>query len=151
MTELSLVHHTFSLERRYPASAAGVFAAWRDPHAKRRWFADDKGEYALDFRVGGLEVVTGVGDNGKVLVFESRYLDIVEGKRIVYVSTLSADDELAMTSITSVEFQPDNGASVLLLTEIGCVPGRGEQPSWREHGTGDWLDALETDMRSAPR
>lgn len=72
MTELSLVHHTFSLERRYPASAAGVFAAWRDPHAKRRWFADDKGEYALDFRVGGLEVVTGVGDNGKVLVFESR-------------------------------------------------------------------------------
>ncbi len=66
-------------------------------------------------------------------------------------STLSADDELATTSITSVEFQPDHGASALLLTESDVFLDGREQPSWREHGTGDWLDALETDMRSTHR
>lgn len=124
MTEPSLIHHTFSLERRYPASAAGVSAACRDPHAKRRWFADDKGEYALDFRVGGPEVVIGVGDNGKVLVFESRYLDIVEGKRIAYVFDVVGRrraghnvDHLRRISTRPRRLRPP-------ADRIGCVPGR---------------------------
>lgn len=114
MTEPSLIHHTVSLERRYPAPVADVFAAWGDPRAKRRWFNNDAGEHTLDFRSGGREVAKTLGDNEKMLVFESRYLDIIEGKRILYVSTLSADGELATTSITSVELHPEDGATILV-------------------------------------
>ncbi len=85
------------------------------------------------------------------MIFESRYLDIVEGQRIVYVSTLSADGELATTSITSVELQPDAGATVLVLTESDVFLDGHELPSWREHGTGDWRDALGTELQSAHR
>lgn len=151
MTEPSLIHHTFTLERRFPVTAADVFAAWSDPHAKRRWFTGDNGEHVLDFRVGGVEVVKNVGDNGRVLLFESRYLDIIDDTRIVYVSTLTADDELATTSITSVELQPETGATVLVLTESDVFLDGQEQPSWREHGTGDWLDALGNDLQRANR
>ena len=66
----SLIHHTFSLERRYPVPAAKVFAAWGDPGAKRRWFSLGRSEHAMDFRVGGLEVNRSVGANGKLLSSE---------------------------------------------------------------------------------
>ncbi len=38
MTERSVTHATFVVERLYDASPARVFAAWADPAAKRRWF-----------------------------------------------------------------------------------------------------------------
>ncbi len=39
MTDRSVTHATFVVERRYDASPARVFAAWADPAAKARWFA----------------------------------------------------------------------------------------------------------------
>jgi hypothetical protein len=39
VTERSVTHDTFVVERSYPASPARVFAAWADPAAKARWFA----------------------------------------------------------------------------------------------------------------
>jgi uncharacterized protein YndB with AHSA1/START domain len=151
MTESSVLHHTFALERRYPAPVTDVFAAWRDQRAKKRWFSNDDGEYSLDFRVGGLEVLTVAGDDGKVLAVESRYVDILEDKRIVYTTTLSADGELATTSITSVELRPDNGGTVLTLTESDVFLDGREQPSWRQHGTGDWLDQLGAEFQRTAR
>ncbi len=56
MTERSVTHATFVVERIYDASPARVFAAWADPEVKTRWFGNpDEGtsEYDLDFRVGG--------------------------------------------------------------------------------------------------
>ena len=37
MTQRSAVHADFTIERRYDASPARVFAAFADPVAKRRW------------------------------------------------------------------------------------------------------------------
>lgn len=151
MTERSLIHHTFAIERRYSAPTDEVFAAWSDPKTKRRWFTGDNGEHTLDFRVGGLEVLRVVGANGKMLAVESRYMDIVDDRRIVYVTTLSADDELATTSITTVELRTDNGGTVLLLTESDVFLDGQEQPAWREQGTGDWLTKLGDELQSAVR
>jgi uncharacterized protein YndB with AHSA1/START domain len=151
MTELSLIHHTFAIERRYAAPIDEVFTAWRDPKTKRRWFTGDKGEHTLDFRVGGLEVLRVLGDNGKLLAVESRYVDIVDRRRIVYVTTLSADDELATTSITTVELHTDSGDTVLLLTESDVFLDGQEQPAWREQGTGDWLTKLGDELQTAVR
>lgn len=144
----SLIHHTFSLERRYPVPAAKVFAAWGDPEAKRRWFGLDRSEHAMDFRVGGVEVNRSVGGNGKLLEFESRYLDIVPDRRIVYASTLSADGELATTSITTVELSSEGAQTVLLFTESDVFLDGREEPAWREQGTADWLSKLDTDFAS---
>lgn len=70
MTERSVMHATFVIERTYDASPARVFAAWADPAAKARWFAgpDDweSGAYELDFRVGGRERARGGPPGGSV-------------------------------------------------------------------------------------
>jgi uncharacterized protein YndB with AHSA1/START domain len=58
MTERSVTHATFTVERTYDVSPARVFAAWAEPAAKARWFGDpDQGveEFELDFRIGGRE------------------------------------------------------------------------------------------------
>ena len=63
MTERSVKHATFVIERTYDASPARVFAAFADPEIKKRWFgAPDEwapDEQELDFRVGGREISRG--------------------------------------------------------------------------------------------
>lgn len=63
MTDRSVTHATFVVERGYDASPARVFAAWADPEAKARWFASPEewgpDEFELDFRVGGRELSRG--------------------------------------------------------------------------------------------
>jgi uncharacterized protein YndB with AHSA1/START domain len=140
---MSVLHHTFTHERRYPAPVGKVFAAWRDPQLKKQWFAADS-EHTLDFQVGGTELVRAAGPEGKALALRSRYLDIVPEQRIVYTSTLSADDRLATVSTTSVEFAADDGGTLLILTESDVFLDGQEEPGWREQGTGDWLDKLGT-------
>ena len=38
MTERSVTHATFVIDRTYDASPARVFGAFADPAAKKRWF-----------------------------------------------------------------------------------------------------------------
>ena len=52
MSQRSVTHATFVLERTYDTSPTRVFAAWADPEAKARWMdgPDEKpDEYELDF------------------------------------------------------------------------------------------------------
>jgi len=144
----SVTHATFSLERVYPVPVAQVFAAWADPAAKARWFAPAPAAgHQLEFRVGGREVTRGGPEGGPVMTFESFYRDIVPGERIVYSSTLSAREELTTVSVTTVEFTSAGEGTRLLLTEQGTYLDGREEPAWREHGTGDWLDALGAEIR----
>ena len=39
----SVVHHTSSLARTYPAASSRVFSAFADQATKRRWFAEGEG------------------------------------------------------------------------------------------------------------
>jgi uncharacterized protein YndB with AHSA1/START domain len=43
MTERSVTHATFTLQRIYDAPLAKVFKAFADPAIKRRWFAEGEG------------------------------------------------------------------------------------------------------------
>jgi uncharacterized protein YndB with AHSA1/START domain len=149
MTDHSVTHATFSLERRYRASTAHVFSAWADPAAKARWFAGPDSGHELDFRVGGREVNHGRHE-GPLLTFESFYRDIVPGARIVYTSTLSADETVSTVSLTTVELSPAGDGTRLVLTEQGTYLDGLEQPSWREQGTSDWLDALGAELDNQP-
>jgi uncharacterized protein YndB with AHSA1/START domain len=145
MTDPSVAHVTFTLERTYPVPPSRVFTAWAEPQAKQRWFAGPGAEHDLDFRVGGREVARGVHD-GQVLTFESTYRDIVVDQRIVYTSTLSAGPRVSTVSITTVEFIPDSDSTRLVLTEQGTYLDELEQPSWRQQGTAGQLDTLATEL-----
>jgi uncharacterized protein YndB with AHSA1/START domain len=141
MTERSVVHNTFTLERHYPCSPEQVFSAWADPEAKARWFAGGNVDYQLDFRVGGIERNRG-DHGGKVITWEVLYRDIVVGERIAYSAVLFDGDVTATMSQTTVELVADEGGTTLVLTEQGVYLDGHELPEWREEGTGKQLDAL---------
>jgi uncharacterized protein YndB with AHSA1/START domain len=141
MTERSINHATFTLERTYPVQVHQVFHAWADPEMKARWFAGDSTRYQLDFRPDGIERNRAEHD-GKEISWESLYREIVPDARIVYTSVLSEDDTVMTASLTTVEFTQDGPNTSLVLTETGAYLDGREQPAWREEGTGDWLDSL---------
>jgi uncharacterized protein YndB with AHSA1/START domain len=141
MTEHSVRHSTFTLERTYTASPTAVFAAWSDRDTKAKWFATGDGRYSLDFRVGGTEAVHG-GDAAADVLARSEYHDIVPGERIVYTTALFAAGVLSTVSLTTVRFARDGEGTHLVLTEQGTFLDDQEQPDWRERGPGDWLDSL---------
>jgi uncharacterized protein YndB with AHSA1/START domain len=149
MTDQSILHATFTLERTYPVTPERVFAAWADPAAKARWFAAADTEHELDFRVGGRETVHRPGHGSEpTLWVESIYQDIVPNKRIVYTSNLSANDRLSTISLTSVQIHADGDGTKLVLTEQGAFLDGQEEPSWREKGTSTWLDKLGTELQA---
>lgn len=139
---MSIKHATFTLERTYPASPARVFAAWSDQKTKSRWLSGPNAELELDFRVGGTETIRGRHGDGPLLTFETHFDDIVPEQRIVYTSTMTADKTLTTVSITSVEFVADGEGTKLVLAQQGTYLDGHEEPSWREQGTSDQLDAL---------
>jgi uncharacterized protein YndB with AHSA1/START domain len=141
MTDSSVTHATFTLERTYPASTDVVFAAWADPAAKAAWFAGPDSDHQLDFRVGGREVNHG-RHSGAELTFESWYRDIVDWRRIVYTSTMTTDGAVTTVSITTVELSSAEGGTRFVLTEQGTFLDGREVPSRRQQGTANWLDAL---------
>ncbi|MGH3242102.1 MAG: SRPBCC family protein [Spirillospora sp.] len=147
MTERSVLHSTFTLERAYLAPPAQVFAAWADPASKGRWFPAPGDEHDLEFRIGGRESVLHHGKDGEpTLRFESVYNDIVPDERIVYSGTLFADDRPCTVSITTVEFEAAADGTRLVLTEQGTFLDGQEPPAYREQGTADWLDKLTTEL-----
>jgi uncharacterized protein YndB with AHSA1/START domain len=140
MRVATVKHATFDLEREFPLDSAELFRAWATPPLKRRWFAPDA-EHELDFTVGGREVTRAQRD-GKLLTFESVYHDIVDGARIVYSSTLRADEVLATVSTTTVILGAHRSGCRLTLVEQGTFLDGHEEPDWRKAGTEAWLDVL---------
>jgi uncharacterized protein YndB with AHSA1/START domain len=144
---MTVTYATFTLERTYEAAPSQVFAAWSDQVRKARWFGAG-GTHELDFRIGGRELTLGRAPDGTAMAFASVYHDIVPDQRIVYSSTLSGDDALATVSTTTVELSADADGTRLTLTEQGTYLDGKEEPSWREQGTGDWLDKLGKELQA---
>jgi uncharacterized protein YndB with AHSA1/START domain len=151
MTERSVTHATFVVERTYDASPARVFAAWADPEAKARWFAGaDDEEFELDFRIDGREISRGGADGGPVSAFDARYQNIVPGQRIVYAYKMHLDETLISVSLATVELKPEASGTRLIFTEQGAFLDGHDEPRQREQGTGSLLDALGVELRREP-
>jgi uncharacterized protein YndB with AHSA1/START domain len=151
MTERSVEHSTFVVERTYPVTPARVFAAWAEPEAKARWFGDpEQGveEFELDFRVGGREFNRGVVE-GSAYTFEARYQDIVPDERIVYAYDMHIDDQRISVSLGTVELRPEGEGTQLTYTEQGAFLDGLDTAAQRESGTGGLFDALGKELERA--
>jgi uncharacterized protein YndB with AHSA1/START domain len=151
MSETSVVHASFSVEKSYDIEPERVFAAWADQGRKAAWFAPAPAAHSLDFRVGGEEHVSNALPTGGTITFDSLYRDIVPGRRIVYTSELAADGRLSTVSVTTVEFEEVGDGSRLILTEQDVYLDGQEKPEWREAGTRDWLERLSGELEGVAR
>jgi uncharacterized protein YndB with AHSA1/START domain len=142
MSERSVEHATFVVERAYEAPPDRVFAAWSDPLAKARWFDGSEGEYELDFRVGGWERGRGTAPDGREYTFQALYQDIVPGRRIVYSYDMLLDGTRISVSVATAEFRPERDGTRLVFTEQGAFLDGHETPARREQGMGSLLASL---------
>ena len=151
MTERSVTHGTFVIERIYDASPARVFRAWADPAAKARWFVGS-GEWKeqlreIDFRVGGRERLTGVWPSGRVSAFDGRYCDIVPDRRIVYAYDMHLNGVRISVSLATVELEPEGAGTKLIFTEQAAFLDGFDGAASREQGTRGLLDRLDAELR----
>jgi uncharacterized protein YndB with AHSA1/START domain len=151
VSQRSVTHATFALERTYPAPPARVFAAWADPADKRRWFMGPEewgpAEHELDFRVGGREVTRGGPPGGPVHRYEARYYDIVPDERIVHAYEMHLDGTRISVSLATVELTPDGAGTRLIYTEQGAFLDGYDDPAERERGTAELFDALGKELQ----
>ena len=154
MTERSVSHTSFVIERDLPASPERVFRAWSDPDAKRRWsdcHPEMGGGYSLDFRPGGSEVSRTVLPDGAVYVVRSHFFDIVPERRIVYAYEMRLSDTCLSASLVTVEFTPGDGGTRMVFSEQLAFFDGHEDRAERIRGTSDGIDRLEAALRAEHR
>lgn len=95
------------ITRVYEAPVATVWDAWTDPKKAAKWWGP-RGHsittHSKDLRVGGHWAYTMHGPNGEVWENKTVYLEVVDGKRLVYDHG-GNDDRPALFRVT-VEFKP---------------------------------------------
>jgi len=152
MTELSVIHDTFVIERTYPATPSRVFAAFASEVAKNAW--GDTGDIAeaepavglaeFDFRVGRHERF-GFVYQSVSYAYDACYYDIVPDQRLVYSYEMHADGVRISVSVATIEFAGNGEGTTLTWTEQGAYLDGfdGEDaPRLREGGTSEMLDGL---------
>ena len=147
MTERSVTHATFCIERTLSASPARVFKAFAEQQAKDAWFTGPphwvRTERSMDFRVGGRET-SSVGEPGGVQHrFDATYFDIIPGERIVFTYAMHLDDVMMSVSITTIELAPAGDKTLMKFTEQGAFLLDPADAPQREQGTHFLMDAVE--------
>ncbi len=152
MTQRSISHADFTIERTYEAEPDRVFDAWADPAKKARWFAGPSevgNERAFDFRVGGHERAVGTLPDGTTFTFDADYRNIVANERIVYEYSMTMNGEPISVSVAAIEFRPVGGSpnrTRLVVTEHGAYFEGLDNAGNREQGTRELLEALGREL-----
>ncbi len=154
MTDRSVVHGSFSIERTYPATPQRVFAAWASQPEKDRWFGEGDDflasteRYTLDFRVGGRERLAGTLPDGRTFSYDALYQDIVDDERFVASYDVCIGGRRMSVSLMTVEVAGVPGGTRLLLTEQGAFLDGLDTNVQREEGARDSLDQLGEYLRA---
>ena len=143
MTDRSIAHGTFVLERTYPAHPDRVFRAWADPAIKGKWFGDGTPPTEFDFREGGRELVE--SSDGS-FVFDVRYQDIVDNNRIVYSYHMTMGGKRISVSVAAIELFPEADGTRMTVTEHGCFLDGLDTMEQRRRGTEMLIDSLGAEL-----
>ena len=149
MTERSIAHGTFTVERTYKHPPSTVFGAWANPANKRQWFGtpeEGTPEHIFEFKVGGREFNEGKMGND-LYSFDVTYQDIIEDNRIIYTYSMKLNGERISVSVATVELTPASGGTRMVVREDGAFLDGLDTVKQREEGTnyiidqlGAWLD-----------
>jgi uncharacterized protein YndB with AHSA1/START domain len=156
MTERSVNHVTFVIERDYPVHPAKVFGAWADGAAKSVWMddpdykSDEGADYEFDFRPGGHERFGGVTPEGKTYRYDAVIYDIVPDQRIVYCYEMYQDGARMSVSVATVQIAGVGDGTRLTYTEQGAFLDGIDKPEDREEGTAWLLDNLGKYLAAPP-
>jgi uncharacterized protein YndB with AHSA1/START domain len=143
----TVVHAMFSLERKYDAPVARVWAAFTDEAAKAKWFGSQVAkleilERHMDVRPGGRERLKGRWDGGMVSTFDAVYHDVIAQERLVYSYEMHQGDKKISVSLATIQLTAEGGQTTVKVTEQGAFLDGYDDAGSREHGTGHLLDAL---------
>jgi uncharacterized protein YndB with AHSA1/START domain len=146
MTERTVVHETFVIERVYPVPPSRVFNAYADRETKARWFDGPPEmeviESSLDFRVGGRERNVVKEPGSPVLAYDAVYWDIVPNERIVMTYDMHLDGKRISVSVATTELLPEGDGTRLIYTEQGAFLDGLDSAADRQKGSVWLLDAL---------
>lgn len=150
MTERSITHASFTIERTYDAAPERVFAAFANPAEKRRWFAEGEGwhvdKFEMDFRPGGIETSVFRFGDGPAGRNDTVYLDIVENRRIVSAYTMIIGGNRISASLATIEFEPAGKGTRLTYTEQGAFLDGHDNAAQREAGCRELFEALAAEL-----
>ena len=158
MSQQSVIHSTFVIERSYPVDPARVFAAFTDPAKKRRWFAEGDGrelhDFQTDFKVGGKELTrflyTGQSPvQGLEGANETTFQDIRPNSRIVLAYTMIIAGKRISSSQATFEFLPTENGTDLIFTDQGAYFEGSDGPQIREHGWRFLLEKLAAELATS--
>lgn len=151
MTDRSVTHATFTIERVYDAAPARVFKAFQDPAAKRRWFADGEGweteKFETDFRVGGFERSRFRFQGGAPITNDTVFQNIVPNERIIIAYWMTIDSKPISASQATMEFRKEGAGTRLVFTEQGAYLDGHDNVGQREAGTRELLEALDKELK----
>ncbi len=151
MTEPTVEHARFTIDRRFDCPPQFVFGAFADPAAKRKWFVESEGwtidGYEADFRVGGFERSQfGFGD-GPPMGNETVYLDIVPERRIIFAYSMTMSGTPFSASLSTIRFTPEGSGTRLAYTEQAAFLDGKDRAEDREAGCRGLFEALAAHLK----
>jgi len=156
MSEPTTIHDTFVLERRYARAPDRVFAMLADPALKRRWYGEGADTFDMDFREGGREyTLSHLGPDtpfpGAPLVSDAVYQNIVPGRRVVLVQTMTLAGRTITTALITFELLADGDGTTLLCTHQGAFYEGSGGPQMRKDGWNVLLGRLDRELAEQPK
>ena len=116
MTDRSVIHDTFTLTRRLPASPARVWDAFTNPAKKATWFANSGGattaRYSLDCREGGSEHWSGTFGGSPLIEMDARFVDVIAEQRIITSYAMKIGGNRISVSTQTTEVRADGDGTI---------------------------------------
>ena len=149
MSEPSVIHDTFVVERSYPVPPSRGFEALSDPAQKRRRVAEGGAHeieaYQLDFRPRGAErgryrFRPGTPIAGMVITNDIVFLEIVPDRRIIMAQTMILGEAPMSFALITVELLAAGEGTDLLCTHQAAFFEGSDGPQMRRDG---WRELFE--------
>lgn len=117
----SVAHETLVFDRSIRASPQAVFAAYADARVRARWSAPSPTAAVIysstDFRVDGVDSFRCGSADDLRFTGVVRYLDILDGQRIVYSEVISTSEARLSVSLVTWELSTEGSGTRLVVTD----------------------------------